>query len=183
MEYTQEENIIIQSFLNSILFTTLRKNNFFNSSYFKEMEFDANKEIDSWIKTTLQQIEIDNQARLLTALYELLVIPKECLENLFKADFDNLEKEIKSIILEEESNYRYDKDGIKYVRHIRNAVAHANVEFLPNEHVEFLDSYEDKKGNEYKCRIRIPLCNLGVLIRELLTINIKYINSLSEKQK
>ncbi len=175
MELNQKENLIVQSILNFMLFNGLRINRFFESDYFEEVDFDSE------IKLLLKKIEIDNQARLLTALYELLVVPRECLEDLFKDDFNNLNKKIRTIVIEESSSYKGEEDEIQYTRHIRNAVAHANVSFSPGNYVEFIDQYLVGQEVKAECRIRIPLCGLEVLMGELLKIGIKYIKSLSNK--
>ena len=75
------------------------------------------------------------------------------------------------------SNYSYDKNEINYVKHIRNAVSHANLRFEPNEYVEFIDTNKYGNKNE-KCIIRIPLVKICELLEYLQGIFYRYIGAL-----
>lgn len=172
MAITQDDNLLIQSYLTTSFLIELRNNNFLSSDYFKNLPFE-----DTNVKQLLPRIGIDNQGALLMCLYSLLVIPKQLLSDKFPSEFVNLNRRIDIIKSSAESTYDYDKSNIEYIRHIRNAVAHSRVSFQPNQDVTFCDI--DKK-NKAKCTITIPLDKVGILLTHLQNIFILYYNSLSK---
>ncbi len=120
-------------------------------------------------------IGIDNQGALLMSLYAMLVIPKQLISDKFPTEFDDLNKKLGILKSSAQSTYKSDKIKIDYIRHIRNAIAHARVSFQPNQDVTFSD--EDKVQ---KCTITIPLVNVGILMTDLQKIFILYYNSLTK---
>jgi len=137
MAITQEDNLLIQSYITTSFLVELKNNNFLSSDYFKNLSFG-----DRSVKEILPQIGIDNQGALLMSLYSMLVIPKQLISDKFPTEFDDLNKKIGILKSSEQSTYKSDKIKIDYIRHIRNAVAHARVSFQPNQDVTFSD--EDK---------------------------------------
>ena len=73
-----------------------------------------------------------------------------------------------------ESSYHSDSMKIDFTRHIRNAVAHARVAFIPFGSVTFTD----ENINGEKCAITFPLENVGVFLTELQKVFMKYIERL-----
>lgn len=114
-------------------------------------------------------------------LYSLLVVPRELYNNELSVEFNNLNKKIKTIKTYEESNYDKDKNGINHIRHIRNAVSHANLNFEPNNYVKFIDTNKCN-GKHEKYTIRIPLVNIGELLSELQQIFYRYIENLKANE-
>jgi hypothetical protein len=174
MEYTQEDNLLIQSYFTTAFLLELKNNDFLQSDYYKNVSFD-----DKFVKENLPRVGIDNQGTLLMTLYTMLVIPKQLLEEDFPAEFEALNKRVDELKSEAISTYRKDSDEIDFIRHIRNAVAHARVEFEPNTYVKFVDK---NNGGEI-CEITIPLERFGLFLTELQKVFMNYIESLKVKMK
>ena len=172
MQYSQNDNLLIQSYFTTAFLLELKNNDFFNSDYYKNVEFE-----DKFVKENLPIVGIDNQGALLMTLYTMLVIPKQLLENEFPNEFENLNETIEMINSKSESNYRKDSEKIDYIRHIRNSVAHARVEFEPNISVTFTD----KNNNHEICTITIPLSKIGIFLTALQQVFMKYIEKLKLK--
>ena len=174
MEYTQEDNLLIQSYFTTAFLVELKNNDFLNSDYFRNIPFE-----DKFVKTSLPTVGIDNQGTLLIMLYTMLVIPKQLLEKNFPVEFESLNSIVDKLKSSAVSTYRKDSVKIDFIRHIRNAVAHARVEFNPNVSVKFND---ENNGGE-KCEITIPLTNIGLFLTELQKIFMKYIETVKVKMK
>jgi len=160
---TNEQNLILQTFITVELFGTLKKNNFIKSEYFnKELE------IEEWLKTSLNEINIDNQGSLLMSFYAMLVVPKELIGDSFSSKFENINEFLKNKLDVVEDTYTHNHN-VKYIKHIRNAVAHARVEFLPNEYVIF----EDKSGDAI-FKAKMKLSDVGSFMEKLRTVHINY---------
>ncbi len=174
MEYTQEDNLLIQSYFTTAFLVELKNIDFLNSDYYKNASFE-----DKFIKENLPKIGIDNQGTMLMVLYTMLVVPRQLLEKDFPAEFNALNGKVDELKSEATSTYRKDSDGIDYIRHIRNAVAHARVDFIPNTSVKFTD--ENNRGE--KCEITIPLQKTGLFLTDLQNVFMKYIETLKVKMK
>ena len=172
IEYSSDDNLLIQSYFTTAFLVELKNNDFLNSEYYKNMRFE-----DKFIKKSLPTVGIDNQGTLLMCLYTMLVVPRQLLEQEFPDEFVQLNIKVDQIKADANSTYRQDSDSIDYVRHIRNAVAHARVAFIPNESVTFTD--ENNGGD--RCTITIPLNNVGLFLTELQKVFMKYIETLKAK--
>ncbi|MEA1998851.1 MAG: hypothetical protein U9N61_05960 [Euryarchaeota archaeon] len=150
----------------------LKNNDFLKSDCYKKLPFG-----DNYIKENLPSIGIDNQGNLLMTLYTMLVIPRQLLSDNFPTEFAELNNKVENIISEEESSYSTDSAKIDYITHIRNAVAHARVMFIPNESITFTD--KNNKGEI--CKITIPLVEVGIFLTELQKVFMKYIETLKVK--
>lgn len=170
MDYTQEDNILIQSYFTIAFLTELSNNNFLKSDCYKKLRFE-----DNFIKENLPSIGIGNRGNLLITLYTMLVIPKELLSDRYPTEFAELNNIVENIKSEANSIYQTDQKKINYIRHIRNAVAHARVEFVDNT-VKFTD-----ENNTEKCTITIPLMEVGTFLTELQKLFMKYIETLKVK--
>ena len=175
MDYTQEDNILIQSYFTIAFLAELKNNNFLKSDCYKKMQFQ-----DKFIKENLPSIGIDNRGNLLITLYTMLIIPKEFLFDTYPTEFEKLNDTIENIKSEANSSYKHDQKKINYIRHIRNAVAHARVEFVNNA-VKFTDKNRTEKNRTEKCTITIPLMNVGPFLTELQKIFMKHIETLKVK--
>lgn len=173
MDLTQEDNLLIQSYMTVTFLLELKNLDFLNSSYYKEAEFQ-----DKYVKENLPTIGIDNQGSLLMVLYAMLVIPNESIKNRFTDEFNKLNKVVHNIKndAKTESNYKNESEAIDYIKHIRNSVAHANVSFTPNAEVIFSDSrYNFKTKENENCTIAIPLADIGIFMSALQSLFFKYI--------
>ena len=174
MEYSQEDNWLIQSYFTAAFLVELKNNDFLNSNYFKKVPFE-----DKYVKETLPKVGIDNQGTFLIMLYTMLVVPRQLLEKDFPTEFEALNGIVDKLKSNAVSTYKKDSVKIDFIRHIRNAVAHARVEFNPNVSVKFSD---ENNGGE-KCEITIPLQNIGFFLTELQKVFMKYIETLKSKMK
>ena len=169
MEYTQEDNLLIQSYFTTSFLFELKNLNFLSSDYYKNVEFQ-----DKYVQENLPTIGIDNQGTMLMVLYTMLVIPKQLIEHKFPDEFNNLNQVIDTVKSDANSTYSQDSEQINYIRHIRNSVAHARVSFVPNTEVVFSD--ENNRGDN--CTIIIPLEKFGIFLTELQKVFFKYIENL-----
>lgn len=174
MEYTQEDNLLIQSYFTTSFLMELRNMDFLNSDYYKKASFE-----DNYVQENLPTVGIDNQGALLMVFYAMLVIPKQLLEKSFPTEFKALNEKVDKLKSEATSTYKKDSDGIDYIRHIRNAVAHVKVNFISDTSVKFID-YNNRSE---KCEITIPLEKIGLLLTDLQKVFFKYIITLQTKMK
>lgn len=171
MKYSQEDNLLIQSYFTISLLGELNNLNFLESDYYRNANFK-----DKFVKENLPSVGIDNQGTLLNFLFTMLVIPKQILENKYPNEFIKLNKTIDLIKLKASSDYKFDVNGIDYVGHIRNSVAHSRVNFSPNKTVTFSD--KNKSGNE--CKITIPLDKIGIFLTQLQKLFFSHIQNLKK---
>jgi hypothetical protein len=140
-QFTQEDNLIIQSYITISLLAELKNNNFLDSAYFEKMMFGV-----PWFKEQIRSIGVDNQGFAVIALYAMLVLPREILENAHANEYDAINDFLLNHTKNTTTNYRSDNPTTNYLRHVRNAVAHARVSFRPNDVVIFMD--ENSRTNE-----------------------------------
>lgn len=168
--WNQEENLIVQSYLAILLFQELKRNNFIDSIFFSEMQFQ-NSSFKDFIK---RHNEIDNQGVGLLALYAMLVVPKELIGTKFENDYDQINDFLIGITQNTQTNYRNDRSKINFLRHIRNAVAHARVSFREKDVIIFEDS--NSRENFYT---ELPLKDMGEFLNRLEKVHSKYIAAMS----
>lgn len=131
------------------------------------------------IKESLKSIKIDNQGNLLITLYAMLVIPKQLIEDEFKNEYSTINDFLRLNTNNTKTTYASDISSINYLRHIRNAVAHSQVSFEPNNFVEFSDkSYNKNTKKEEQFSTRLQLVKVGQFIEQLQKIHIAYIHKL-----
>src|SRR5574338_541051 len=154
---SQEMNLILQSYYTVALLSALStNNNLVGSEYYKSLN------LDFLVRDGIEQVGIDNQGCALMTLYAMLVIPKELISNKYSAAYDAIDLKLASLTIE--TNSTYGESPVRYLKHIRNAVAHARVSFAPGESITFEDR-DDKKGHRFTTTM--PLRNLGQLLNEL----------------
>ncbi|KPQ37209.1 MAG: hypothetical protein HLUCCA11_01910 [Phormidesmis priestleyi Ana] len=173
MELTQEDNLILQSYITISLLVELKNNNLLSSAYFEGMMFGA-----PWIKEQLQSIGVDNQGCTVIALYAMLVLPREIVQNAHAREYDAINDFLRNHTQNTTTNYRSDNPTTNYLRHVRNAVAHARVSFRPNDAVIFMD--ENSRTNEF-FSTELPLTRLGEFIHRLQTVHIAYIQGIHKR--
>lgn len=168
MNYSNNDNLLIQSYFTTALLVELKNANFLDSDYHKNMQFQ-----DKFVQGNLSKVGIDNQGTLLMVLYTLLVVPRQLLETNFPAEFDSLNGEVDRLATSTTSNYKKDAQSVDHVRHLRNSVAHARVNFKQDGTVTFRD--EDGRGSVWEATF--PLSNIGHLLAALQAIFMKYVES------
>lgn len=168
MKYSNNDNLLIQSYFTTALLTELKNANFLDSDHYKNMQFQ-----DKFVQGSLPEVGIDNQGTLLMVLYTLLVVPRQILEKNFPADFNSLNAEIERLANSTKSNYKNDAQSVDHVRHLRNSVAHARANFKQDGTVTFHD--EDGRGSVWEAIF--TLSNIGHLITALQAIFMKYVEN------
>jgi len=166
--YSNNDNLLIQSYFTTALLFELKNANFLDSDYYKNRQFQ-----DKFVQDNLPKVGIDNQGTLLMVLYTLLVVPRQLLETNFPTEFDSLNGEVVKLATSTTSSYRKDAQTVDHVRHLRNAVAHARVNFKQDGTVTFRD--EDRSGSVWEATF--PLTNIGDLLTALQAIFMKYIET------
>ncbi|MFK7820750.1 MAG: hypothetical protein AB8G99_18675, partial [Planctomycetaceae bacterium] len=131
---TQEENLIFQSYWTVCLLLELTNNNFTESEFFDSMAF-----ADPAIKEQVRTLGVDNQGSLIMCLYTMLVVPKQLLEQQHADEFAEVQVFLEASTQNTSTTYASDSPTVDYLRHIRNAVAHARVSFRPNDVIVFSD--------------------------------------------
>ena len=168
----QEQNLVVQTYISCCLALELKKNAFLTSDYFEKLPFGA-----PWVKEALRTVGVDNQGSLLMALYAMLVVPKELVGNTYASDYSSINDWIASKALNTNTTYTKDIGGVDYIRHLRNYVAHASVEFEPQSVVRFRDR-NLRAGKIEEFSTELPLRNAGDLLNKLQKVHIKYIETL-----
>jgi len=171
--FTQDQNLLFQSYFTVALLTELKNNNLLESAYYDGMTFGA-----PWIKDALRQIGIDNQGCALMALYVMLVLPRELIQRAYTSDYDDINRFLQGRVQNTVTTYNADSTSVDHLRHIRNAVAHARVEFRQNDVIIFSD--ENKRTNE-TFTTELPLASLGEFIHRLQMVHIAYIRDLQRQ--
>ena len=154
---SQSDNLLLQSYYSVSLLVELRNNNFLESQFFEGMSFGA-----PWIKAGIKTIGVDNQGSLLMSLYAMLVIPRELVFHKYEKNVNEIQRFLRANCKVIKNDYQTKNEKINFLRHMRNSVSHASVEFDPNNTVTFTDTNpRSKKIIQFK----LPL----ILIKELLT--------------
>jgi hypothetical protein len=170
---TQEENLLFQSYFTACLLTELANHKFLESDYYNSMKFGA-----SWVKGELRKIGVDNQGCAMMMLYAMLVLPREIVQQAYSSEYDDINTFLKTCTKNTATTYRSDASSVEYVRHIRNAVAHARVEFRPKDAIIFEDEHP---GTSETFSTELPLPYLGELIHRLQMVHIAYIQNLQRQ--
>lgn len=168
MNYSNNDNLLIQGYFTTALLAELKNANFLGSDHYKNMQFQ-----DKFVQGNLPKVGIDNQGTVLMILYMLLVVPRQLLEKNFPAEFDSLNGEIERLANSTMSNYKNDAQSVDHVRHLRNSVAHARVNFKQDGTVTFHD--EDGKDSVWEATF--PLSNIGHLLTALQAIFMAHVES------
>ena len=168
MSYSNNDNLLIQSYFTTALLAELTNAKFIESDYYKSVQFE-----DKFVQDNLPKVGIDNQGTLLMVLYTLLVVPRQILEKSFPIELEDLNSVVANLSISATSTYTKDAHVIDHVRHLRNAVAHARVTFEANKTVTFRD--EDGNGSVWEATF--SLSNMGLLLTKLQLIFMKYVES------
>ena len=162
---TQEANLVVQTSLVVALLGALsRDRSLVNSKLYKDLPLDPP------IREGIDQVGLDNQGLALMVLYAMLVVPRELLIDRYKSEFDRINTWLETSLTDTRTTYL--KTPPDYLRHIRNAVAHADVSFVPNSTVKFED--EDKR-NGFRFETTLPLSLLGAFVEKLQVIHTRYV--------
>lgn len=175
---TQEQNLIFQSYFSTAFLLELKNNDFLDSDFFKSMKFGS-----PWIKDEIEKIGIDNQGSLLMALYSMLVIPRQLIQDKFKDEYDEINKYLDTVTKNTHTDYQSDSPSVNYLQHIRNAVAHSHVSFNPSISVTFADERKNYNTNQKdRFSTELPLRSFGEFLMKLQSIHLKYISILQKEQ-
>ena len=175
MAYSTETNLIIQSALSAAFLMDLSNNSntFVSSDFFRDM-----KVVFPEVKKYYQdgKTGIGNQGALLMCMYSLLVIPKELLGSKYKNNYVGIDKYIDSKKVKLIDTYLSTGKTPEYVRHMRNAVAHANVCFNDTDPSNILVAFKDRKNRKSKFEVTFSVKDIPeILIKMLDVIHTRYI--------
>lgn len=165
---TNKDNLILQSYLTVEFLEGLYVERFMETDFYKNM---IHKKI---LMPEFSEIGIGNQGALLMFLYALLVIPRESLEQEFKREYSGINEWLRLNANLVKSTYKVTNEN--ELRHVRNAVAHARVEFMPNVHVAFKD-INPRNNSEFE--LQLPLNLLGEFIVKLKSVHASYVKKRS----
>ena len=168
--FSQEDDLLFQSYFCFILLIELQRHLFLESDFFKDMSFGA-----PWIKTELAKLPLENQGSALIALYVMLVVPKELIWDKYPEDQDALSDFLRAHTQNTRTTYGTDQPRVNFLRHIRNAVSHARVAFRPHDVIIFRDR-NPHTGEEFETEL--PLAHLGEFLHRLQEIHLRYIREL-----
>lgn len=168
---TQEENLVLQTYYTTSLLAELKNNNFIGSEFFESMNFGQ-----ACIKDELKRIDVDNQGALLMVLYSLLVVPRELTGKKYKQEQEKLNKIFASRATKVQTTYASDSPDVDFFRHIRNAVAHARVEFSPGVSVTFRDSF---RNDTFEAEM--PLQYIGEFLTKLQIVHRSYVANIRKR--
>ena len=113
---TNEDQLILQSFLTVQFLEALFKIDFLKSELYESL---VSREL---VSPEFSEAGIGNQGTLLMVLYALLVIPRESVDNEFVDEYKAINN-----WLGKNAKISSTYKSTDAVRHVRNAVAHANV--------------------------------------------------------
>jgi hypothetical protein len=173
MQITQEDNLVLQSYITTSLLFELKNNNFVGSDFFERMSFEI-----PWFKDKLRDIGIDNQGCLLMALYAMLVIPYEIVSKKFPAEYDAVNNFLQIHTINPTTNYRKDSPNIDFIGHLRNSIAHARFSFRPNESIIFSDR-DDLRNGQFSAEL--PLEHLWGLVNKLHSVHVAYVEKMRSR--
>lgn len=132
------------------------------------VNFEMLKKISKPEMEFVEKIGMGNPATLRMVLYSLLVMPKEifnvCIPSEVSALNQTFAQKAQPGTI---SNYSNESDiaSIKYIRHLRNAVAHGSVNGIGEDCVTFRDV---DTRNGFTCTMVFTWSDIGVLCGELL---------------
>lgn len=164
----------MQSALTAILLRDLSKDNdaFISSDFYSNMPSDFPS-----VKAFFRQDGngIGNQGTMLMELYALLVIPKELIGNQYQQDYALIDLFISNLARNMIDTYPAKN---QYIRHFRNSVSHARVEFDDTgKNVTF----NDTDNNNHSFTATFDVNEIETILLKLLEIHIKYIADISNR--
>lgn len=116
------------------------------------------------------------------SLYAMLVVPKQLLEDRHSEEFKKIQEFLALNTQKTSTTYNSDQPKIDYLRHIRNAVAHARVSFRPCDVVVFEDTFKDGKGIISTFSTELSLRKVGEFIHRLQMVHVKHIQDRQREQ-
>lgn len=183
MTYSKETNLVVQSALSAVLLMDLSINSkgFIESDFFNSLETKTiNKVVYQFYKTG--RTGVGNQGAMLMCLYSVLVLPKELLGNKYAKLYKQINQAIAKIggeVLVDS----YREHSPNYVKHIRNAIAHAQVRFdesqpsSKEEEKNIFVTFTDKKGRK-KFEVKFHVSQIPKILLTLLKVHDAYLHNL-----
>lgn len=182
MTYSKETNLVVQSALSAVLLMDLSINSkdFIESDFFNSLETKTiNKEVYQFYKTG--RTGVGNQGAMLMCLYSVLVLPKELLGNKYAKLYKQINRDIAKVGGEVLVN-SYGEHSPDYVKHIRNAIAHAQVRFdesqprAKDEEKKIFVTFTDKSGRK-KFKIKFHVSQIPSILFKLLDVHKAYLHA------
>jgi hypothetical protein len=173
----QEHNLILQSYYTVILLNEL------GSVYTKGSKSFDSLNLPSPVKRAFQEIGILNQGSALMALYALLVVPREIISDEYSDEYEAINTFLRKEGDLHQTTYKNedanDLSSIDFIRHVRNAIAHAKISFIADVSIIFSDKREARrKGNVINVEeisFSLPLSKIADFLNLLRDVHLKYI--------
>lgn len=170
---TQEENLILQSYMTVSLLVELGNNKFFESEYFNSMQFGQ-----PYFKETLREKGVDNQGSAIMSLYAMLVVPYELVRKKFPDEFLSMNDFLKRKTNIVSTSYHKNALDSDLMYHLRNAVSHCRVSFEGGS-IFFTDS---NKSNTKEFSGNLSLKDLSMFMHNLqLVIQMKVVKEIQSR--
>lgn len=164
------EQMLFHTYFAFIWWQESIKSDFFQSDFFKKMEFQ-----DSFVKNNLKDFGVAQGALLLPSLYVCLLIPKETIFSEHATEFNEIDLKFAEKLTITENTY--PSSPIKVIKHLRNALAHSKLHLI-NDGVEFSDC-DTRNGS--KLTASISLTDVSELISELQKIILSHVKVVQDK--
>src|SRR5699024_8904181 len=137
---------------------------------------------DPYVHNQLQNIHMTESSLILPTLYVLLVLPRDILTDAYPEEFKHIQQ---NFARNAEDKYpdgfdvdlnTYKAEQPNVLRHLRNAVAHADVKVC-DMYIEFRD--QDRAG-EQMFRARMSIEKLNWLIEALNKLVLKHVHDVQK---
>ena len=117
------------------------------------------------------------------ALYALLVVPREIISDEYSDEYEAINTFLRKEGDLHQTTYKNedanDLSSIDFIRHVRNAIAHAKISFIADVSIIFSDKREARrKGNVINVEeisFSLPLSKLADFLNLLRDVHLKYI--------
>lgn len=166
----EDDQLLFQAYISLVLLLELHNSRFFESEHFESLNFSA-----PWIKNALRDVGVANKGSSLVALYAMLVIPKELIYDKYPDKVQELDGFLSESAEYVNTNYATDCPNVRFLRHVRNSVAHVRVTFEPCGAIVFRDC-DPKNGESFE--MKIPREALGQLLQRLQAVHYEHLGNL-----
>lgn len=174
-QYSEHENLIIQTYMNFIWLNEIHNLNFVKSDAYKQLNFS-----DKFTQSCIAERGVINQGVIPVAFYVMLVIPKETIFDKYQEKYDEINlyiaQELNPLV---ETTYSSDGDRVDYLRHLRNAVSHMNFEMTVKDGFIVFKDENPRRSEKFMCEL--SNLDLGKIIEELSAVHKDYIKSIQER--
>ncbi len=157
-EMSQNKMKLGRCLSSAALFIKLCESDYLNTEHYKNLEFDQ-----PVLKPFIDEFGLNNPSIYQMILYTLLIVPKDILPAKYYYKMDQeyyyLNMTINRIVIEQHSNFNYDKSVPKHIFHIINSILKGRCQYITENKREYM-IFEDYTP---KCYYFSKLKNKDVL--------------------